>query len=530
MFRSIIRTPDFVQIQSADGWRTAVGKGDLFSDVSCELQFSMKDNLMNVILQETKEPIKRIRIRWNGDFSHIRRVLGDSPGVEFGDMGWMPVIPEKHWAWYIQCYDGKITSGYGVKTGCNSFCFWQLDPEGICLTLDVRNGGEGVILNRPLVCAQVVEREGTESESAYQACREFCKSMCDAPNLPDRPIFGLNNWYYAYGNITKESVLTDASLTASLCPDTTHRPFMLIDDGWQILHDQKYNGGPFVPSHKFGDMQELAGKMSELGCEPGIWIRPLLTKETFPEEFYHPRRLGDGGGMFLDPSKDEVLHYVSEMVSGISKQGYKMIKYDFTAPDMMTADIYDEIYLKEKITDDGWHFDDRSVTNAQIIKKLYTAIQDAAGDTLIMGCNTYNHLAAGIHQIQRSGLDTSGYVWEKTRKMGINSLAFRLPQNNTFFITDPDCAAITPRVPTEMNLRFFEACALSGTSLFISVTPGMLNDAEMKRLQASFKTADQGSSMEPLDWFDNNSPVKYLVDGKVHTFRWFDMSNGINIF
>lgn len=529
MFRSIIGTPSFVEIQTADGWKKAEICANKFSTDACEVAFDVNNGALDITAVETRKPVQRIRVRWNDDFAWVKRVLGDCPGVEFGDMAWMPVVPEKHWAWYIQCFDGKNTHGYGVKTGPNSFCFWQLDQEGISITLDIRNGGNGVMLKKPLICATVTEREGKDGETAFKACSEFCKIMCEKPNLPKRPIFGLNNWYYAYGKITEESVLIDTALAAELCAETNYRPYMLIDDGWQ-RRDENYNGAPFTPNDKFGDMGELAHKMSEMGCEPGIWIRPLLTKEKFNENLYHPRGLGANGGLFLDPSKDEVLEYVAGLVSGLAKDGYKMIKYDFTAPDMLTADIYDEIYLKDKITDGGWQFDDTSVTNAQIIKKLYNTVQNAAGDTLIMGCNTYNHLAAGIHQIQRSGLDTSGGQWQTTRRNGINSLAFRLPQNNNFFITDPDCAAITDRVPTEMNLRFFEACALSGTSLFISITPGMLNAEQKKRLADSFKIADAGCTMEPLDWFDTNCPREYLANGKQYSFKWYDMTNGVNIY
>lgn len=533
MFKSIIRIPDFVEIQTNDGWKNAVKRDSDFSTDAIEVSFKEKSGTLDVIASETKEPVLRIRVRWSDDFTFVKRVLGDAPGVEFGDMGWMPVVPEKHYAWYIQCFDGSLTHGYGVKTGCNSFVFWQLDPEGLTATFDIRNGGNGVMLKRSLEVATVVVREGKEGESAYQACRSFCQVMCEKPNLPTRPIFGLNNWYYAYGNITRESVIVDTALTAELCAHTKNRPFMVIDDGWQIRHNEnksEYNGGPFTPSANFRDMKELAAEMSEMGCDPGIWIRPLLTKDNFHESLYHPRHLGTENGYFLDPSKDGVLDYVAELVSGIANDGYKLIKYDFTAPDMLTAHIMDEIYLKENITDGGWQFDDNTVTNAEIIKKLYTTIQKAAGDTLIMGCNTYNHLAAGIHQISRSGLDTSGFDWQKTRKCGINSLAYRLPQNNTFFITDPDCAAITPHVSTELNLRFFEACALSGTSLFISITPGMLTDADKKRLMDSFAIADRGCEMEPVDWFDTNCPRQYMADGKLHTFNWYDVTKGVNVY
>lgn len=530
MFNSIITIPSFVEVQTADGWAKTEKTNCYFTSDACEINFKTNENGLDIILEETKKPVSRIRVRWDGDFSSIKRVLGDSPGVAGGDLCWMPVVPEKHWAWYIQCFDGENTHGYGVKTGCNSFCFWQIDRGGISLVLDVRNGGCGVSLKQPLICATVVQREGGDDENPFKACQQFCKMMCDKPNIPQRPIFGLNNWYYAYGNISRDSVLTDANIAAELCPHTKNKPYMLIDDGWQLLRTDDYIGGPFVSSAKFGDMQELAYQIDKIGCEPGLWIRPLLTKEKFHDSMYHPRKLGSGGGLFLDPSNEDVLEYVSNLVSSVSEDGYKIIKYDFTAPDMLTADIYDEIYLSEKITDDGWHFADTGLTNAQIIKNLYTTIQKAAGDSLVMGCNTYNHLAAGIHEIQRSGLDTSGKSWNQTRKMGVNPLAFRMPQNKNFFIADPDCAAITKDVPTEMNIRFFEACALSGESLFISITPGILNEQQKKRIADSFVIADNGSSSEPIDWFDTTCPSQFKSNNKMYNFDWFDVTNGVNMF
>jgi len=81
-----------------------------------------------------------------------------------------------------------------------------------------------------------------------------------------------------------------------------------------------------------------------------------------------------------------------------------------------------------------------------------------------------------------------------TRLSGINSLAFRLPQNNRFFMIDADCPAFTPKVSAEMNLRFMEAAALSGSVLIASITPGLLTEAEKKRARKAFQTAASGKS------------------------------------
>ena len=115
-----------------------------------------------------------------------------------------------------------------------------------------------------------------------------------------------------------------------------------------------------------------------------------------------------------------------------------------------------------------------------MVKTLYRTIQAAAGNALVIGCNTFNHLAAGIHAIQRSGDDTSGRSWEWTRRFGCNAL-MRLPQNNAFFRVDPDCAAFTEKVPADMNLLFLEACALSGSVTLASIAPGVLYGPRKKR-------------------------------------------------
>src|SRR2546430_9977401 len=50
----------------------------------------------------------------------------------------------------------------------------------------------------------------------------------------------------------------------------------------------------------------------------------------------------------------------------------------------------------------GWNFHDRTKTSAEIVRELYTDIRRAAGDAMLIGCNTIGHLAAGLFEIQRT--------------------------------------------------------------------------------------------------------------------------------
>ena len=97
----------------------------------------------------------------------------------------------------------RVTHGYGVKTGAASICCWQADAGGITLWLDVSNGGGGVELGeRRLEAATIVVRKGHAGEIPVEAARAFCQAMCEKPTLPAQPIYGSNNWYYAYGQNT----------------------------------------------------------------------------------------------------------------------------------------------------------------------------------------------------------------------------------------------------------------------------------------------------------------------------------------
>lgn len=97
--------------------------------------------------------------------------------------------------WYFMIKNSRDMACYGVKVRAGAFCFWQVDPKGITLWLDVRNGGQGIILgDRKLHCATVVSSAYNLDEiSSFDAAHNFCKTMCDDPLAPEKPAYGSNN-------------------------------------------------------------------------------------------------------------------------------------------------------------------------------------------------------------------------------------------------------------------------------------------------------------------------------------------------
>ena len=120
----------------------------------------------------------------------------------------------------------------------------------------------------------VTTQQVTNAPSEYfrfEATTAFCKIMCDAPRLPKFPVYGSNNWYYAYGNSSHEEVAKDTEIVVNLSPKGENRPFMVIDDGWQLSHNGACTGGPWnIGNYKFPNMKGLAQEIRNAGARPGI--------------------------------------------------------------------------------------------------------------------------------------------------------------------------------------------------------------------------------------------------------------------
>lgn len=514
-FLNIIRQPDDIKIQTENSPFRFEEKGTV-NNTRAKVECVSDNGVLNVTLYPNGDAVKYVRLRFNGDISNVNMLLGDAlVRSQTDDVLWHAFLPHYDMPWYFYTNDGECLHGYGVKTGCNSFAFWYADPYGITLLLDVRNGSGGIDCEK-LLCAQIVCREGIAGENMYKAAHEFCRLMCNKPNLPKTPVYGLNNWYWAYGAIEESVVLEEARYLGKLTNGFKNRPFMTIDDGWQIAHAKgKYNGGPWnLSNENFESMQSTAEKIHNLDCRAGIWIRLLLTLSHVPEDAVYNSPYNPNG-LVMDPTHEFSKQKIYEDVSRLSNWGFDMIKHDFSFFDLFGATLSNNMPP---------HFYDKTKTNAQIVREFYELVQSAAGNTLVMGCNTVNHLAAGIHQIQRSGNDTSGRHFEFTRRFGVHSM-MRAPQNNAFFKTDPDCAAFTEKVSKKLNLDFLEMAAITGAATFASVTPGILNGEEEKRLQEIFAIADTIKSDEyasVCDWTHTAVPSQFEFKGKLYKYNWYE--------
>ena len=468
-----------------------------------EIETLVKADELSVRVHSPGLSVRFVHLRWNLSVNAKLLVLGDHWERSYGDLGWRSLVPERVMPWYFATWDGARCNGYGVKTGPGSLCFWQLDPDGASLWLNLSNGGSGVNLaQRVLDAVSVVVRQGSAGETATAALRSFCNKMCSKTSRPPQQVYGTNDWYYAYGNNTAKRILEDTDFIAELSAGNAVRPFSVIDMGWAV-------GAP-----KFPSMPELASQIRQRRVRPGIWIRPLeASADTTVSLLMPDRRFGDrqerARELAYDPTVPEAMERILAKVKQLVGWGFELVKHDFSTYDLLGRWGFE---MGAEPTAPGWSLADSTRTNAEIISDLYHRIREVCGvRTVILGCNTVGHLAQGYFDIQRTGDDTSGRIWERTRRMGVNTLAFRLPQHGAFFVQDADCVGISEAVPWEANRQWLDLLARSGTALFVSPGEGSRSPDHANAIKEAFQiAASGGDGAYPLEPFHDSTPRDWM--------------------
>lgn len=501
---NINRVPDFTDVKCEEGFAS-----------DAKVRFEVKCDRVEAYLKAPEGRPMLISLRWNNRFDGDVRILGDAWERSYGDLGFSGLSSERHMPWYFAVSHGGGTDCVGVGVRPNAFVCWYADCGGITAICDVRCGTKGVLLGeRELHIATFMSREyPSDVDNTFEALCDFCSRMSPEPVLPSEAVYGGNNWYYAYGNSSYEEILSDAAFQAELSCGLPNRPFMVIDDGWS----PNRTCGPWVPNERFRDMKALADDIKGLGVRPGIWFRPLFDKDVSiaPESrFAHSPA--------LDPSRPEVIEHIKNTVNRIVFDwGYELIKHDFSAFDTFGGWGFQR---NKYFTDGDWSFSDRTRTGAEIYKDLCRAIFEATGGkAYVIACNCVSHLVAGYCHINRTGDDTSGYAYDRTRRIGVNTLAFRLSQNGRFYMIDADCAGfIKGYIPFEANKLWVDLLANSGSPFFISAPAGSFDGEQLAFMKASYKLAsEQKQHLKPLDWKYNATPCLWEIDGELREYDWF---------
>ena len=512
----LIQMPDAVKILSGNDYMPMQSSDKqvwTYRDIVVKLKSNK--NSVTVFIQSPTLSLKEVQLSWKFTTPKEVKVLGDAWERTYGDISFQSINTTKKLPWYCVEHNNNNTVCFGVKTGCSAFCYWRIAKNNLELTFDTRNGGNGVQLGtRMLNAAEIVTTKNDSTENVFATVRRFCKQMCDKPRTVKQPVYGINVWYFAYGNNSADLILQHTSLLAPLATNSSNKPFSVIDDGWSLGSDYTRT------NDKFPDMPKLVDEIKKLGMRPGLWTRPLLAKPGENKNILSPNFQNDNkdDGATLDPTIDENIQRIKNIFILYKQWNFEMVKHDYS-----TFDIFSKwgFEMKDAMTEPGWHFNDTSKTNAEIILHLYNSIRDAAGDMYLIGCNTISHLSAGIFELNRIGDDTSGKEWARTKKMGVNTMAFRMVQHKNFYEVDGDCVGLTTAIPWEKNKQWMQLLAQSSAPLFISAQPDAVGAEQKDFIKQCFADASKPQPIgEPLDWLENPFPSKWKLDNKIVEFDW----------
>lgn len=511
-----VRLPELVRVRLADNAMVRAGRtGARYQGPGFTIDLSQSgdktEEVISVSLETSRNDITHIQLRFGLDVGRDPLVLADAWERSYGELGWQILRPERALPWYFLLSHGGTRDGFGVRVQPSGLCFWQADAEGVSLWIDIRNGGEPALLaGRRLTLCGIVMTHAPPGLSDYHVLQDFCRRMCPAPNLPSRPIIGTNDWNYAYGRNTAAGILRDADTILELAPSGLV-PFVVIDDGWQ-------------DRSRFPDLTGLAQEIEKKGATPGIWVRPLRPKVDNEGALLPTTRFGVQAGQAYpayDPSVPSGLAAAVQHVAEARSRGFQFIKHDFSS-----SDIFGQwgATMESSPARPGWRFGDRTRTTAEILIDFYQSLRRAAGrDGVMLGCNTFGHLAAGIFESQRIGDDTSGRDWERTRRFGVNALSFRIAQHRRFFHVDPDIVAITNTVPLNMTEQWLNLVAKTGTSLFLALQPNAISPAVKSSVRRALEIARQSPGDVPQDLRESSTPtswISHVAGGGTEHYRW----------
>lgn len=532
-----IRTPDYVGLYTETGKNYSPFAACITQD-DVQVVTVLRGEVLHIDLTADSTPVKYIALRWNFTQQEKRtdtvKVYGDVWERSYCNLEWRGIVPDRMMPWVCAVsngsdqnrnYKGRYTECFGVKVRPNAMCMWQYDPSGVTLWMDVRCGGMGVLLEKRTLSVCDVLFGDYREVSAFTALKDYYKQLCDDPLTVDHKVYGSNNWYYAYGQTSHAEILEDTRLLMESCRDLPNKPYIVLDDGWQKnACDAPWD---ILREGKFYDMKALSEEMRAMGARPGIWVRPLSDQhyEVTDKNSEMRSRCND---LYLDASHPAVLEYVKKLIGMLCDWGYTLIKHDFSTYDMLGFWGFER---QREFAKDGWTFYNRGKTSAEIILDLYRVIyENSKGRALVLGCNVIGHLAAGLVHLNRTGDDTSGREWERTRKYGVNALAFRMLHHEAFFLADADCIGIMGEIDWKMNREWMDAVAHSGTPMFVSPKPNVMSAEEQAELKEAYRiNSVQKDVLVPLDWMENVTPENWFLNGEEKHFNWYE-ETGIQSF
>src|ERR1700722_6743217 len=148
-FQDLSRTPDAVSVVTETGGMELLPDAHgVWRGGNITVTTERHHGGLAVELAAPDVAVKNLQLSWKAAPAPDWKYLGDAWERAYGDLEWRPLDGRRVMPWYFLATTGKLTHGYGVKTGPAALCHWTVDTNRITLHADVRCGGSGVQLGR----------------------------------------------------------------------------------------------------------------------------------------------------------------------------------------------------------------------------------------------------------------------------------------------------------------------------------------------------------------------------------------------
>ncbi len=354
--------------------------------------------------------------------------------------------------------------------------------------------------------------------------------------FPAAPVIGWNSWDYYRWTVSEEKVLANA-LAIARDPVLSRRvKRIIVDDGWEYCYGE-WEANSRFPS----GMAALAGELTRMGFEPGLWFAPAIVEPQahIAQLDYDMLARGANGwpclsfecmrryGFILDPTVERSRRFLEATFDRYAKMGYKFFKLDFLG-----------LALSAR------RFADASVPRSAIVGRIVEPIRRAvAGRAEVLGCNY--HFTAGNRAVD--AVRVAGDIHARWDSLVHNtvSVAARYWCNRRWWLNDPDFALCrSPETSDDPDLDRLLACLVFVTAdgydgdeypdfkltadmgreqleILLSVVlcaAGLVNFSDdMTKLNAAglelarkVAEAEPGDTARPLDLFASDVPARWL--------------------
>jgi alpha-galactosidase len=267
----------------------------------------------------------------------------------------------------------------------------------------------------------------------------------DVPPIRPAPVVWCS-WYHYYASVTEADV--DENLRVM---DELDIPVdvVQVDDGWQRAI------GDWLPPTRFADVPLMSQRIRATGRRVGLWLAPFLAGSESDLYQQHPEWvLRDAAGtpvnagyvweqdiFGLDLTRPDVLGYLADVFGALRDSGVDYFKIDFLFAGSLAGRRHDD------------------VPALVAYRNGLRVIREQIGDAYLVGCGAPLLASVGLVDAMRVSPDT-GPSWKSTEHDlaeagGLSSVltgAGRAWQHGRFWINDPDCLIVRPRVERRAEL------------------------------------------------------------------------------